>query len=129
MHSSTTFDILEEYQDDQGSILGDQAEELFVNELMTKAQLGLEGLVPVSQSILKDHLLLNHQVSKNSLFNQQEPIMPDIIVRLPLLLKKESEPTPEEGHVEEVNPVEGVNPVETEEIPGRRVLEDKNKCQ
>jgi len=70
LHSSTTFDILEEYQDDQGSILGDQAEELFVNELMTKAQLGLEGLAPVSQSILKDLLFLNHQVSKNSLLNQ-----------------------------------------------------------
>ena len=57
LHSSTTFDILEEYQDDQGSILGDQAEELFVNDLMTKAQLGLEGLAPVSQSILNDVLL------------------------------------------------------------------------
>ena len=103
--------------------MGDQAEELFVNELMTKAQLGLEGLAPVSQSILKDLLFLNHQVSKNSLLNQQEPIMPDIIVRLPLLLKKESEPTPEEGRVEEtdIETPEYVNPVESEEIPGRQL--------
>ena len=104
LRSSTAFDILEEYHDeeysDQGSIYGDAAEEHFVNQLLTNAQLAIEGLAASSQSTLK-HVLLpqsfdNQEVeaacTKYPLLNLREPVIPGRVCRLPPLSLKEAEP-------------------------------------
>ena len=110
LRSSTAFDILEEYQDeeysDQRSIYGDAAEEHFVNQFLTNAQLVVEGHAATSQSTLK-HVVLPHPPdnqeveaawTKYPLINLREPIIPGRVCRLPPLPLQEAEPiqAPEE---------------------------------
>ena len=124
LRSSTAFDILEEYHDeeysDQGSIYGDAAEDHFVNQLLTNAQLAIEALSASSQSTLK-HVLLPQSLDKQEveaawtkypLLNLCEPIIPGRVGRLPHLSLKEAEPI---QAPEKVDPKEEILEEESQE--------------
>ena len=124
LRSSTAFDILEEYQDeeysDQRSIYGDAAEEHFVNQFLTNAQLVVEGHAATSQSTLK-HVVLPHPPdnqeveaawTKYPLLNLCEPIIPGRVGRLPHLSLKEAEPI---QAPEKVDPKEEILEEESQE--------------